>query len=139
MKQFRVIGLLAFLLTYSAYAYDHRTMSELASALTFVSSSVQATISTKNPANHLNGRELLSLSVAHDSGLLRRFKDYSIDVTRHGDFAIILVCDEQKRFALLEDVTCTPGVDRPHWDRVAKAQCRLTYSPAEISRMYCRK
>lgn len=120
-----------------AHAINSREMANLASALTHVSSAIQATIKVKNPSNQLSGKELLRLSVAHDPALLRPFNDYEIDVIRHGKFAIVLICDERETMALLEDITCTAQIDKNHWRNFPKTPCRSTYSQTDILYMNC--
>ena len=68
-------------------------MNYLGSALTKVSAAVDATARFKRSADSLIGAELLQTSTAHDPGLMKPFKGYTVRVLREGKDTAVLICE----------------------------------------------
>lgn len=104
---------------------DEQAMQSLGAALTKLSSAVDVTVAYEELPDTVGERELLLGATQQDHALLRRFDGYSVRVLRQGDYAVLLVCTEDRRQALLEDATCTGRLDRHAW-READAVCAFS-------------
>ena len=122
---------LATLLT-SCAAQNERQMYAAASALTKLSSTVEATVMYKDPSPTLSDDELLKLSTANDPGLLQTFDGYKLRVQKGSQAVIVLVCKADASTALLEDASCTAKLDRHHWRDSASTACEFTLTVAEV-------
>lgn len=109
-----------------------RQLFATASALTKLSSSVEATVLFRNPPPTATDRELLRLSTADNPELLRAFEPFSVRVLKHAQGVVVLVCDREGRTALLEDASCTARLDRHHWRDAAGAACDFTLKMPEV-------
>ena len=107
-------------------ADEEHDMNRLASALTKLSSAVEATVKFKHPSPLLSSRELLLLSTVHDTKLLTRFAPYEVLVYRNKDVVTLLVCERKRDRALLEDQACTARMDQHHWRSSAMTMCAFT-------------
>ena len=109
-----------------------RQLFATASALTKLSSSVEATVLFRNPPPTASDAELLRLSTADNPELLRSFEPFTLRVLRHAQGVIVLVCDRAGRTALLEDASCTARLDRHHWRDAAGSPCDFTLKMPEV-------
>jgi hypothetical protein len=103
-------------------------MYTLASALTKLSASVEATVRYDNPDQNLSDEQLLDLSTEHDVTLKEPFLTYTVKILRENRHAILLVCTEDATKALLEDVGCTAELDTHHWMPKKLPACIFTLS-----------
>lgn len=107
---------------------DHKDNSEemyiKASALTKLSSAVEATVHYESPPDYLNDQELLKLSTEDDPSLLEPFDGYVLKINREFNHAIVLVCNVDGTQGLLEDAGCTAAMDNHLWQK--KASCKFT-------------
>ncbi|MEO8654219.1 MAG: hypothetical protein ABI409_08855, partial [Ramlibacter sp.] len=107
-------------------------MFATASALTKLSSSVEAVVLFRNPSAALTDRELLRLATAGDPQLLRAFEPFTVRVLRHEQGVVLLVCQPDGGPALLEDASCTAKLDRHHWRDDPGARCEFTLKMPEV-------
>ncbi len=73
-------------------AAESEKMYVLASALTKLSASVEATVRYENPPEGITDDELLVLSTKHDPGLLEPFSAHKLHVSREDTHAVVIVC-----------------------------------------------
>ncbi|GBO85424.1 hypothetical protein MS5N3_28750 [Marinobacter salsuginis] len=114
-----------FLLVGCASHADDEEMYVTASALTKVSSALEASVYFDTPPEGLQDRELLEFATKHDPSLLEPFDNFILKanyVDRHG---VVLVCDELGRKALMKDLGCTAKLDKPYWDSTEVVPCRI--------------
>lgn len=111
-------------------AVSHKDGSEdmyiKASALTKLSSAVEATVRYQQPSLDLTDDELLKLSVEDDPDQLQPFAGYVLKVNREFDHAIVLVCNSDGTQGLLEDAGCTAMLDNHLWQQ--NVSCAFTLS-----------
>lgn len=111
-------------------AVNHKDASEdmyiKASALTKLSSAVEATVRYEQPSPNLTDDELLKLSVEADPAQLEPFAGYVLKVNRDFNHAIVLVCNSDGTQGMLEDAGCTAALDKHLWQQ--KASCEFTLS-----------
>lgn len=88
---------------------------ELASALTKLSSAVEAAVRYEAPPADATDEQLLHMATAHDPGLLEPFATYYLDVLVVNGHAVLLVCEVGQTRGLLEDVGCSARLDRHIW------------------------
>lgn len=118
--------------TLGCAAHDDRLMYSTASALTKLSSAVEATVLYKNPSQLLSDEELLRLSAASDPQLLREFDPFTVRVAKHASGVILLVCKASSGTALLEDASCTARLDRHHWREASGQACEFTLKMPDV-------
>lgn len=129
-----VAAILLFAQINHAGAQTSREMYALASALNQLSSAVNATLLYERPSSLLSSEQLLKLSAAKNPRLLTPFEGYRLEILREDKAAVLLVCDDKARFALLEDVVCTPVLDKHHWQEHQFKRCSFTLRPVVCGR-----
>jgi hypothetical protein len=127
-----ILGVCLLVAAISGTAQDSRQMYATASALTKLSSAVEATVLFRNPSPTLTDRELLRLAAADNPELLRMFDPFTVRVLQHAQGVILLVCDANAGAALLEDASCTARLDRHHWRDDAGAPCEFTLKMPDV-------
>jgi hypothetical protein len=108
-----------------------REMNSLASALTKVSAAVDASARYKRSTDTLDEKQLLQVSTAHDTGLMRPFEGMTVRVLRVGRDSAVLVCQANNGSALLEDAGCTARLDAPRWN-TGPNPCEFTLDVKQI-------
>ncbi len=103
-------------------------MRPLASALTKLSSETEALVRYGNPPSTATEEELLKLATKNDPGFLDTFKGYTLHTLSQDRHVIILLCTEDKKRGLLEDLGCTAALDRNLWKEDAAMPCEFTLS-----------
>jgi len=114
-----------FLLVGCVSHADDEEMYVTASALTKVSSALEAAVYFDTPPEGLQDRALLEFATEHDPSLLEPLDNFTLKanyVDRHG---VVLVCDEPGRKALMKDLGCTAKLDEPYWDSTEEVPCRI--------------
>lgn len=111
-------------------AYDQEKMYTLASALTKMTSAVEEKVLFKEVAADVKDKELIDLSTSHDPRLKEPFEEYVLKAGNQNGHAVVLVCDQSGKKALLEDAGCTSILDQ-HWWRDQPNH------PCEISTQMC--
>ena len=107
---------------------EGETMRPLASALTKLSAQVEAVVRYGSPPANATDEELLKLATKSDPGLLDGFKVYNLRVHSQERHAIVLLCSEDGKRGLLEDLGCTAALDRNLWKEDAAMPCEFTLS-----------
>jgi hypothetical protein len=103
---------------------DSETMYIKASALTKLSSAMEATVRYDSPPPGLSEQELLKLATKDDPALLENFTGYTLKVLTYNRHAVVLVCEPVGNVALLEDAGCTGKMDEHRWK--TPAPCEFT-------------
>lgn len=104
------------------------TMRPLASALTKLSSETEALVRYGNPPPTATEEELLKLATKNDPGFLDTFKGFSLHTLSRDRHVIVLLCTEDRKRGLLEDLGCTASLDRNLWKEDAAMPCEFTLS-----------
>lgn len=107
---------------------EGETMRPLASALTHLSPQVEAVVRYGTPPTNATDEELLKLATKSDPGFLDSFKGYKLRVHSQDRHAIVLLCNEDGKRGLLEDLGCTAVLDRNLWKEDAAMPCEFTLS-----------
>jgi len=107
---------------------EGETMRPLASALTKLSPQVENVVRYETPSANATDDELLKLATKSDPGLLDSFKGYKLRVHSQDRHAIVLLCTEDGKRGLLEDLGCTGTLDRNLWKEDAAMPCDFTLS-----------
>lgn len=121
------------MLTISGCMYGGRTneggsLRPLASALTKLSSETEALVRYGNPPANASEDELLKLATKNDPGLLDTFKGYKLHVFSQDRHAIVLLCTEDGKRGLQEDLGCTAKLDRNLWKEDTAMPCEFSLS-----------
>lgn len=98
-------------------------MADLAEALRPVSSAVDGYLNFSEVPVVADGKELLIKATEHNSKLLERFAGYVVLVRRDGLASSVLVCDADRKHALMEDSGCTGPVDARLWEQPTLPVC----------------
>ncbi len=123
-KMFILLLILPLMSCLSVHAGEEEKYYQLATALTKLSKAVEAEVVFENPSSQTTGEELLSKATAHDRSLLSPFSQYSLQAVRQGGHAVLLLCTSDGQQALLEDIGCSPVLDRHAWKIKPLQPCR---------------
>ncbi len=104
---------------------------QMASALTKLSSAVEATVRYEELPDNVIPDEIILQSTSHDRSLLAPFNGYKIKVYVEDRHAIVLVCNLLKEIAYLEDAGCSAELDIHHWKSEVIKSCSATLSLAQ--------
>lgn len=107
---------------------EGETMRPLASALTKLSPQVENVVRYETPPANATDEVLLKLATKGDPGLLDSFKGYKLRIHSQDRHAIVLLCNEDGKLGLLEDLGCTGTMDRSLWKEDAIMPCKFTLS-----------
>jgi len=113
-------------------AVEAEKMYVLASALTKLSASVEATVRYENPPDGISDKDLLVLSTKHEPGLMEPFADYTLRVSQEDAHAVVLACDKDGKVGLLEDAGCSSEMDRHLWNESPPKPCDFTVKAREV-------
>jgi len=126
MLKTSVTLLAVMLVTGCGTRVDQREMNFLASALTKVSASVDATVRYGDLPTGQSPDQVLAASTKHDPSLLKPFADRRVLVKVIGRDSAVLICDPKTGNALLEDAGCTAKMDSHRWSSPLTGQCEFT-------------
>jgi len=107
---------------------EGESMRPLASALTKLSSETEALVRYGNPPANATDEELLKLATKNDPGFLETFKGYKLHVHSQDKHVIILLCTNDGKRGLQEDLGCTASLDRNLWKEDAAMPCEFSLS-----------
>lgn len=107
-------------------------MYTLASAVTKLSSAIEATCRYRNPPKTVRDAELILLSTRRDPSLLYPFTGYSLRAKCEENHGVVLVCNKAATYALIEDFACTSRLDIHHWQRPNPLPCNFTAPVAAV-------
>lgn len=105
---------------------------ELASALTKLSSSVEATVRYEKIPEGATSDDIITQSTSHDKSLLKPFSGYKVKVHVENRHAIVLVCNVSATEAYLEDAGCSKELDQHHWKTEIIESCNATINLAQV-------
>jgi hypothetical protein len=98
---------------------DPAEMAVRASALTKLSSAMQAYVRYTDPLPDLGEAALLAEGTKHDPALLASLADYKLRLLVQNRHAVVLMCTKAGDRALLEDAGCTGEFEVHHWTQPA--------------------
>ena len=107
-------------------ASEQEEMYTLSSALTKLTSAVEAKTLFKAAPPEMKDMDLINLSTAHDPRLKEPFADYILKATMVDGHGVVLVCDQSGRKGLLEDGGCSSVIDRHWWRDQPDHPCRVS-------------
>lgn len=87
----------------------------------------------RHPPVSMTTEEILLQSTADDPGLREPFTEFVIELSRAGNDSVLLVCDAERTYALMEDSGCTPEVDKQYLES-SPVPCSFTLEPQEKCR-----
>lgn len=109
-------------------ASEPEKMYTLGSALTKLTSAVEAKVLFKEAPPNLADMDLINLSVAHDTRLKEPFTEYVLKAKSVNGHAVVLVCDQSGRKGLLEDGGCSSVIDQHWWRDKGNHPCEVSNS-----------
>lgn len=116
----------------TAGAQDAQVMYAKASALTKLSSAVEAHVLYKQLPAQVSDNELLTIATSDNEALLGEFDGLEVRVQREPEGIVLLVCSRVTGTALLEDASCTAKLDAHHWRDARGASCEFTLKAATV-------
>lgn len=125
MKRYLTTTALVLILIFAFGCASHANedMYSMAPKLNKLVTAVQGYESFAKPDLSMDDQELMIKATEHDPGLLDQFQGYHVDLLRHEGYVSILICGQDGKKALLQDVGCTNAFDHHLW--------RETNSPCE--------
>jgi hypothetical protein len=126
----RIASLLFLLLTISSCVHmqkgiDPSEMAVRASALTKLSSAMQAYVRYTDPLPALDEAAMFAEGTKHDPALLANLRDYKLRLLVQDRHAVVLMCTKAGDRALLEDAGCTGTFEAHRWKQDA-APCEFS-------------
>jgi len=125
-----ILIIIAFVFLPSACAlnsYSQENVAPLGPALTKLSFAMEACLKSDNPPpEDIEDDVLLMQCTEYDPTLLMPFEDYMVMVLRQNKRAVLLVCDKEKRRALIEDASCTARLDKRFWQEESPKPCEFS-------------
>ena len=103
-------------------------MTPLADALTKLSPKVESAVRYGSLPENATSSDLLALATQGDPGLLELFIGYEVRVLAHDRHASVMVCTKDGKRGLLEDLGCSPMLDRNLWLEQTIMPCSFTLS-----------
>jgi hypothetical protein len=110
------------------HSNTNETMRPLASALTKLSAETEALVRYGNPPSAATEEELFKLATKNDLGFLDTFKGYTLHALTQDRHVITLLCTEDRKRGLIEDLGCTASLDRNLWKEDATMPCEFSLS-----------
>jgi hypothetical protein len=101
-------------------------MAPLGPALTKLTAVADASVEYGNPPPDVDEAALLDYVTRRNPKVLAPFAGFAVRVVAEDKHAIVLVCDDRRTRALLEDVGCTMNVDRQAWKDAPAPPCAFT-------------
>ncbi|CAN5418886.1 hypothetical protein BH10PSE16_BH10PSE16_36800 [soil metagenome] len=132
MNRLMIAAIAFFLLGGCAAQLSEHKMNYLASALTKVSASVDATARYKRSTDSLDEAQLLRASTDHDPELMKPFEGMTVLVKRIGRDSAVLVCQANAGKALLEDTGCTAKMEVHRWRNSEVSRCEFTLDVQQL-------
>lgn len=108
------------------------TYYQLASALTKLSSAVEATVRYEKIPEGSTSDDILAQAIAHDKSLLEPFVGYKVKIHVDNRHAIVMVCNTPATEAYLEDAGCSKELDQHHWKTKVIESCNATLKVAQV-------
>jgi hypothetical protein len=132
MQKRYIILVISILFVVSGCAAKNNSYQEkmytLASALTKLSSAVEATVRYTQVDQNISDEKLLELATQHDPSLKEPFNEFSVKILQQNRHAIVLICTKDEAGALLEDAGCTAEMDYHRWLPKELPPCEFTLS-----------
>ncbi len=131
-RTIHVVALVAALSSSACYLRTpnakQASMEQLGSQLTYLTGAIRGSILDKSLPDSANDREIVAMSTKEDPSLAKPFDGYVVRVAREGKHAVVMVCTPDAGTALLEDASCTPGLDGRRWEVAPPQRCEFTLS-----------
>ncbi len=112
--------------------YSEQEMRSAAAALSKVAAAAEANLRYGSSPETQSDAAFLADSVAHDPTLMKPLAGYQIKPLRQNGHAIILLCSEDGKTALIEDAGCSAASDRQHWQDTPPRRCAFSIDTALI-------
>lgn len=126
VRRYTVVLLaMAAVLTGCVSQANSEKMYEKASALTKVSSALEAAVYFDTPPDGLQDRALLEYATEYDPTLLEPFDDLTLKADYANRHGVVMVCDEQGHEALMQDLGCTAKLDEHFWQTADSERCEV--------------
>jgi len=101
-------------------------MLSAAAALGKLSAAAEANLRYGTAVETQSDADFLAESVAHDPELLKPLAGYLIKPLRQNGHAVILICSEDGKTALIEDAGCSAVIDRLRWKDNPPSRCSFS-------------
>jgi hypothetical protein len=98
-------------------------MMALESNLPAIADAVDSQVTDVGASPDLDGVALVAAATAHDPTLMAAFKNWYVTAHKQNGFTSVLVCDSERRYAVLEDTACTSRLDATLWREQPQTSC----------------
>lgn len=107
-------------------ANEAEDMSSLAASLMKLTKAVEAKVWNNSSLTSMKDQELLLFATQHNPKLLDPFSGYQLKAAGQYNHAVVLVCSEDGKRALLEDGACTAQMDNYWWNKNPDRPCEIS-------------
>ncbi len=105
---------------------DSEEMLIRSAALRRLAVAVESTVQYSDVPPQIQNGELLALAAKDNPKLLDGFSQYTLKAKNSYKHSIVLMCDREGKYALIEDSGCTGPVDVQHWQQPGRVPCEFT-------------
>ncbi len=109
---------------------EPQQMFDKASALTKLTAHVDAAVLYSPTGKSESDQTLFEKGFANNPSLKQQLGTDKLLLQRGEKGVVVLVCTDGGAKALLEDLSCTPGIDKHHWRDEPDRLCAFSLSPA---------
>ncbi|MDA8447319.1 hypothetical protein [Paracidovorax valerianellae] len=103
-------------------------MNSAASALTKLTAHVDAAVVYGTGTKELSDQQLVDMAFEDNSSLKPELGSNAISLQRGDRGVVVLVCSSDRATSLLEDLSCTPEMDKHHWREEPGRTCTFSLS-----------
>jgi hypothetical protein len=118
------------LLVACALAQDPQEMNDKASALTKLTSHVDAAVIFTPDGRSQSDQALFDKAFEDNPTLKPYLAQHALRLQRGDKGVALMVCTSDGAASLLEDLSCTPGVDKHHWSEQPGRSCTFALNPS---------
>lgn len=104
-------------------------MNSAASALTKLTANVEAEVLYGTTAKEASDRALIDKAFEENPTLKSELDAHDITLSRGEKGVVALVCTRDRSTSLLEDLSCTPEMDKHHWRDAPGRSCTFSMDP----------
>jgi len=104
-------------------------MNSAASALTKLTAHVDASVVYGTGAKDLSDQQLIDKALDDNPSVKSELGSNAITLQRGERGVVVLVCSSDRATSLLEDLSCTPEMDKHHWREEPGRFCTFSLTP----------
>lgn len=130
LRRYWLAAALSFVLVACSKPLEPQRMYDSASALTKLTAHVDAAVVYGPSVEGVSDQALLDKAFEDNPTLKPQLGSQTIHLQRGDKGVVLMLCSADGATSLLEDLSCTPGMDKHHWRDEPGRSCTFALSPA---------